>query len=525
VVILAALVLQFLGGESFCLKGRSAMFNHEQLQAATLDQAHTSTSEPTNPWRQDSPLPPSLIHEALDKKQKKSVQKQNEYNWLTWLYRNWKSVPIGELEEDIVRRMVPAFSLYAKRRTVRSAEQAEQMLDRYIAEYKAGNAAAELNTTIFHAAMDAHAKCGQPEQASAILQKMVKLSKSDESLGHLQPDVFSFTILATAFAKSRHPQAADKAENLLRHMENQNMTITTLTYNVVLNAIAVCHDSAKARRARLLVKKMERISRDGGESAHCTPDLYTYQSWMAACSRTRGGLDQTIQIFSALDQRAALGHETLRPNAHCFAAAIHAWAYSSRSNKASEAYKLLQEMRRRYEELGQASCRPNVVVFTSVINACVNPNSKAEAETAFAIAQLVFDELLQSDYGSPNFLTYAAFLHACATALEEGEDRDSVVKRKFEMCAEYGCVGKIVVEKFREAASIELQDSVLGRRGWEELPNDWTRFVSGERYQTPPKTLSGRTGRRYNSQDRKRRAEPRTTTFGCQTNVRWTAEL
>eukprot|EP00977_Amphora_coffeiformis_P008116 scaffold1818_cov162-Amphora_coffeaeformis.AAC.1 len=434
-------------------------------------------------------LEPPVLQQIPIQTQRSFVNTKNddkeahEYRWLTWLYQHWKDVPYGKLDSDICKQILPALTAYGRRQTSQSAQQAEELLDRYIAEYRAGNHVIPLENTAFHAVMNAYSKSAQPEQAQKVLQKMTDLSKSEEEcFGHLQPDVFSFTILATAWARSRHPDAADKAERLLHHMEQNRLHVTTLTYNVVLNAIAVSHDPHKASRAAKIVRKMQQLVARG-HHPHCQPDLYTYQSWIHACSRTRGGVPQTMQIFRFLDEQAAAGNIRLRPNAYCFAAAIHAWAYSSEPQKAMRAYELLQDMRQRFEIYGQKSCRPNVVVFTSVINACVKPAAYKDKEIAFEIAQLVFEELVRSPYGAPNFLTYAAFLHVCGTALEDEKQRDSHVRRIFGMCRQYGCVGKIVLQKLEETASQELFCELMGPyETWDEIPTSWKRRVKGERF-------------------------------------------
>lgn len=428
--------------------------------------------------------PPTTVENVSRRKNRVATKREDkiahEYRWLTWLYQHWKDVPVGNIDGDICKMMVPALSAYARRQTSQAAEQAEGLLDRYLEEYRAGNPAVVIENTAFHAVMDAFSKCAAPERAQKTLQKMLDVSRSDERFSHLKPDVFSFTILATGWARSRHPNAADKAERLLHHMELKGMTVTTLTYNVVLNAIAVSHDPQKALRAAKIVRKMQQLAVSGRED--CQPDLYTYQSWIHACSRTRGGVPQTITILKYLDDEAASGNTSLRPNAYCFAAAIHAWAYSSEPEKSIRANELLQDMRQRYEIYGQRSCRPNVVVFTSVINACVKPATSADRQGAFQIAQLVFDELIQSSYGVPNFLTYAAFLHVCGTTLEESR-RDAAVRRIFGLCRQHGCVGKIVVQKMREYASADLYEELMGGfENWEEMPASWKHKVKGERF-------------------------------------------
>jgi len=143
---------------------------------------------------------------------------------------------------------------------------------------------------------------------------------------------------------------------------------------------------------------------------------------------------------------------------------------------------LLKDMRDRYENQEKEECKLNVVVFTAVINACVFPASEEDKCIAFRIAQLVWEELKYSPYGPPNFLTYATFLHAVATTLDDGDRGDEVVRRAFSDCCKHGCVGQIVPDKLQEAASPALYAEMLQDVGdRDELPISWTRRVKGER--------------------------------------------
>lgn len=480
-----------------------------------LSMVSSSSTKETSNWNQrqtDAAYGRQIAKQAIEKRLSRD---QKEFSWLSSLHRSWENVPAGKMDAVVVKQFPTALSLYAKHGTLLAAQQSEEMLRRYVDEYIAENPAiATINMASIHATMNAYAKSGQPHLAQTVLRYMLEIASTHPArLGHLKPDVFSFTILATAWAKSRHAEAADKAEALLRYMEDQQMPITTLTYNVVLNAIAVSHDKNKATRAQAVVEKMTKKSqnkdKDSPSYAKCAPDIYTYQSWMAACSRTRGGLQQTLKILKFLDDQKndsddgdndddtedASSQLLLRPNAHCFAAAIHAWAHANAEpDRAKQAYLLLQEMRKRHEELGQKECMPNVVVYTAAINACVNPCDKSECKKSFKIAQLVFEELVYSKYARPNFLSYAAFLRVCSSTLPLGsKQRDAVVKRAFNMSCKEGFVGKMVFQQFKEAASAELYKEVLADvNDWDDIPSSWRRRVQGERYDGPssPTTVS-----------------------------------
>ena len=180
------------------------------------------------------------------------------------------------------------------------------------------------------------------------------------------------------------------------------------------------------------------------------------------------------------------GFTDLEPNVHCFAAAIHAWAYSREEQKARRACAILSHMKYRYENQGKMECQPNVVVYTSVINACASPALESEKEECFQIAKRAFQELEQNQhqYGFPNFLTYAAFLRVCATTLELGAKRDEIVRSIFVACCEAGQVDDVVLEKLKIAAGKDMYQELVGdyresNKSW-KLPRSWTRRLRGD---------------------------------------------
>ena len=178
---------------------------------------------------------------------------------------------------------------------------------------------------------------------------------------------------------------------------------------------------------------------------------------------------------------------------------IHSWARSSEKNRARHAYQLLNVMTRRYYDAKieynanntkknktfYKLLKPNVKTFTSVLNACARPVAKSERADAFAIAQLTMAELSLGTHGKPNFLSYAAYLAVCGTALEVGPERDAETKKTFRDCIQAGQVGKIVLEKLYTAASPELLHELIGdhldERGQISIPNHWNKYTEGER--------------------------------------------
>jgi hypothetical protein len=248
---------------------------------------------------------------------KSKNKRVEEFNWLNWVYNQWRQVKPGDLSEEVLKQMVPAITRWGRRKTLNSAERAEELLNRIIKENLAGNPHAELTVNLFNAAMDAHAKVGNPEGVKRILRKLEAMSSKHDHLAHLAPDVFSMSTLATAWAKSRSPEAASKAVAILDYMDVRKLTPNTITYNAVLYALAVGIQIDKALRAEDVVRLMK-ARHEAGED--CKPDIYSYQSLIQAWSRTSmsGSPQRAELILRNLDEESEKGNKSLSPNAYCF---------------------------------------------------------------------------------------------------------------------------------------------------------------------------------------------------------------
>ena len=446
----------------------------------------------------------------------KATRATEEHRWLNWVYKQWSVCPKGELSEDVWKNMVPAISKWSRRTERDAPDRGEELLERMIQETVAGNPHAELTVTMFNAAMNGFAKRGDPTGVQRILRRMETLrSTHPHRLSHLKPDVFSMSTLATAWAKSRSPEAADRAQSILHYMEVKNVSPNRITYNAVLNALASGSQVDKAIRAEDIVHRMKEQSMEGDD---CQPDIYSYQSLIQAWAKTPlpGSPQKAERILRYMDEQSEKGNMGLSPNVYCFTsksiwvpcffflrdalsnlvplnhvllATIHAWAKSTEKNRAKCAYELLQHMTKRYLENYSTRVKPNVVAFTAVLNACSYPMDDSERQESFHIAQRTMDELSCGVYDKPNFLSYAAFLAVCASCLDEGEACDDIVETVFEECTRRGQVGQIVLRKLQEAASPELFDRLVGQYeqvdGSFHLPRKWARRIVGERNSPP----------------------------------------
>lgn len=466
---------------------------------------------------------------------------EDQFQWLHWVWNQWKDTSPGDLtDENVIKQMFAAIPRWSKRKSEQAAGNAEELLERLIQEAIAGNPhmrtnatsgdalpTAMLSVTHFNAAMDAYGKIGNPAGVQRILRRMESLRTSGvQDFADLQPDEFSMSTLATAWAKSHSEEAAQKAEAIIQYMDLNGLIANTITYNSVLHAIAVGNQCDRALRAEDMVQRMKLRHNEKGED--CKPDVYTYQSLIQAWSRTQmpGSPQEAERILGFMDDEASTGEKNchlMAPNTYCFTskfredctclciallvsqhffrpiAVIHSWARSSERKRARQAYQLLNIMTRRYNDARNEYksnptkknkhryklLKPNVKTFTAVLNACARPIEDSEKGDAFAIAKLAMAELSVGTYGKPNFLSYAAYLAVCATTLEAGPERDAETKKVFQDCINAGQVAQIVLEKLYTAVSPEMLFELIGdhlnENGKITIPSHWNRSTKGER--------------------------------------------
>jgi hypothetical protein len=239
--------------------------------------------------------------------------------------------------------MKTAIPKWSKRKSPEAARRAEELLERLIKEAVAGNPHMRTNETtttvtseedssaaptsmlsvpLFNAAMDAYGKIGNPTGVQRILRRMEGLRMSGvDDFAQLQPDEFSMSTLATAWAKSHSEEAAQKAEGIIQYMDLKGLIPNTVTYNTILHAIAVGNECDRALRAEDMVQRMKKRHEEKGED--CQPDVYTYQSLIQAWSRTSmpGSPQKAERILRFMDDEASSGTKNckrLAPNAYCF---------------------------------------------------------------------------------------------------------------------------------------------------------------------------------------------------------------
>ena len=138
-------------------------------------------------------------------------------------------------------------------------------------------------------------------------------------------------------------------------------------------------------------------------------------------------------------------------------------------------------MKQTYETTGggMKHLRPNVVAVNAVMNACAyTAGDILEQNRAMEIAHERLKHLEDSDYGSPDQITYGTFLKVCANQMPDCATRQQIMEVIFQKSTRDGMLGNLVLQQLRSMGPPELYYRLTGHYIEEEtrlddLPKEW----------------------------------------------------
>ena len=226
--------------------------------------------------------------------------------------------------------------------TTYGAQQVEQLLERVVEEYEAGNIrVADVNSRLYHVALQAWAHSGDDEcgrRAEAILGRMEERYRKftdfqrhqdiEASRARARPDAHCFHLTLHALAKSREEDAIERAEHLVQRMEaiaerdpEPSIQPQTATYNVLMNVYA----SQKGmygigQKTEDLLLGMAERNKDGDFSIN--PDTLSFntvlKAWLNSGECAFESACRAEQLLRLMAKLGADGHNNIRPDAISF---------------------------------------------------------------------------------------------------------------------------------------------------------------------------------------------------------------
>jgi PPR repeat family len=220
-------------------------------------------------------------------------------------------------------------------------------------------------------------------KAERLLEYMDEQSNRDDDLWHdsCRPDEFSFNTVLNCWARSRDPMAAQRAEAILEHMERRfldgsaSFQPDVMSYNTVLTVWARSknHDKSSSTmgvdKATQLLQRMEKAFQDRTNRL-AKPNSVSYNIVMNALAHSSDptAVDQAFVVFNKMVELGKQGNQSCRPDRITYTTLIHALSnQSSNPQKAAKrAIELLKELEDSFQQTKDPAVKPNTRAYTSV---------------------------------------------------------------------------------------------------------------------------------------------------------------
>jgi hypothetical protein len=330
------------------------------------------------------------------------------------------------------------------------------------------------NTISFTNAITAWARCTRKDsakRAQALLDQMLHLYSSDNNSDgkwdHIKPNKISYNSVITAWARSNERGSARQAEELLRNMYDfynnesgldPNCKPDARSFNAVINAVARSRDKNCADRAKFLLDEMGRLYNEGDDDL--LPDALTFGAIINAYANSLepGSSDKAAQLLMHMESLYSMGFEQAKPTTFVYNACMNAFAKdplicvidemrqqqaegggnsTSLLNRAEKAEQLLDSMEKRYNQEKDWRIKPDIISYSTVINAHANSGTCTAGVNADGILRRMLHRYLMGDTKCrPNAIVFTAAIKAHSTSinatlseLDDLEDKESRVQK------------------------------------------------------------------------------------------------
>ena len=295
--------------------------------------------------------------------------------------------------------------------------------------------------------------------------------QDDDNVSTISDEVCYLCVL-DAYAKDGDVGAVEK---IFRRMQKRNIPPYAPCYNAVMNAWAKSRRPDAGNRAEALLMEMEDEFLAGHVKA--SPTRVSYTTCLDALSRSKdpNRVARARAVFGRMVQRSKEGNDSAQPNVITMTTLITVLARSDMPDKAERALGIFESM----ENFG---VKPVRTVYNAVLNACARTvcDDMAVRRRALQIATDIFQRLRKSGEG-PDSISYSSLLHACRTLIENMDERTVAVEDLFVTCCNDGLVSDAILSALTRTVPEPVYWAILGRKPSRELanvsdlPSEWSR--------------------------------------------------
>lgn len=268
------------------------------------------------------------------------------------------------------------------------------------------------NQVCFNLCLQALGRAGFGQRAEDLLWRMHCLYR--EGNEQVRPDAYSYLAAINAWAKGGHPERATAVlEQMLQPHGSVVVLPTTAIYTAVLDAWARRPDSGP--RVEALLHRMEDLFAQQHSSGAARPGRRAYTiaigAWGASTRSALDAPDRATEILRLMQARSqAPGRADLVPNTIAYTALIHAWARSPRSEAPQRALTILRHMETVYRDTGQMLAAPDTITYNAVLSAFAR---HGKAEDAQRLLEEMTARIARGAVGVwPDAISWATVMHA-----------------------------------------------------------------------------------------------------------------
>lgn len=252
--------------------------------------------------------------------------------------------------------------------------------------YMAGDDSVRPTDKVYNALIASKKRLNDGEGAEQILKHMY-----DDYLNHgnkaARPNRFVFHNVMSAWANSKRPDANHRIEAMLIQMQKEHETRkwdckpNRMDFNILLTSLGKLKSRESAKRAESVLRHMYALSEASGDNgvkpnSHCCATALN--AWASTIHVPEAPLHAKA-IFDDMWRRFEAGDQDLKPCGQCYSALLTTWAKSNHVEAGRRALVILNEMEDRHA-IDATHKPPGPYHYTAVINAFANSGDVDNAE-------------------------------------------------------------------------------------------------------------------------------------------------
>lgn len=448
-----------------------------------------------------------------------ALPRQKQLAWLNKMTDNFCSTAPGQLSHEMLDTHNDLMYAWAHLDSKEYALKVESLVKRVVDERRAGNLEATMTLDDYNILLEGWARSRAGKQAAERCEQI--LTEMQEH-SDIKPDMDSFKSALMAWRISNDKNAASRAQRVLEYMlelytsgQNPLACPDSDCFDICLQLWARSGSIDAPQQTEKLVIAMERLHH-ATQLKKLQPRTTSFNAVLAAWSKSRqpDATKHILEILRFMETHAKLGDTSIEPDMISYSTCISGLArlngdpataesllkrveasdhmptsilyntvintYARRASPGvyRKARSVLDRQMNHFHEVPGSTCKPDVYGFTSVLASCAM--EPRERYKAFQVALATFQQLRHSSdhYGSPNQVTYGTMMKCCARLLAPGTPlRRKWAKTIMNLCIDDGCVGDMVMSRFREAATPDLFGEIMEGVNKKNLPAAWTANV------------------------------------------------